>query len=422
MTRKKSIFSCNEGASIVLVGLSLMLLLLVTGVAVDIGRIYAVQEKAQSAADAALLGAVATLSTNVPDYQTEVRSLFDANYPASYMGSTIQNFTAVSSPDNTVFDVSFDVVLPMAIMQLFGDTDNTIRIAAQVTKPPSELPRTEVALVVDNTGSMAGSKIAGLKTAAHKMMEILFAGKPSLPNLHVSFVPYDVAVNIGTARRDWIQPDFQAGYDAMVAGVPSGGWVANRKNDYTPNAFVDVSDEPPTTATGLFRIPTSNPVRGCPADLPVKNLAPMKFGMNVKSDIDDAIDAMVISGCTRINVGLMWGWFTLSPKWQGVWDGSIRPEPAGPGVDKFMVLMTDGENTVYATDDATVSALCSAIKGQGIKLYTIGFGAAGQFDAVVLSNCASPNSYFHAPTSAQLETVFKAISDDILIRAMRLSK
>jgi Flp pilus assembly protein TadG len=63
----------------------LPLLLLVAAVTIDIGRMFAVQSEYQAALDAAALGAVATQSA-IP-VEVEVANLFNANYPANYLGS-----------------------------------------------------------------------------------------------------------------------------------------------------------------------------------------------------------------------------------------------------------------------------------------------------------------------------------------------
>ena len=157
----------------------------------------------------------------------------------------------------------------------------------------------------------------------------------------------------------------------------------------------------------------------------------MQFGMHNKSDILNMLQTMKASGCTRINVGLMWGWFTLSPNWRGLWDIAQPALPAdfSPQLSKQLVLMTDGQNTVFegnngaSVDDNTAAALCQAIKAQGITIYTVGFGAPGSINATLLQNCASQhNYYFNAPTAAQLQVVFHQIADEIVFNSLRLSQ
>lgn len=153
-------------------------------------------------------------------------------------------------------------------------------------------------------------------------------------------------------------------------------------------------------------------------------LAPMLFASNNKTAVFSAIDNMQISGDTRVNIGLMWGWFTLSPKWQGLWDNTKSGYPAAAGSgDKALVLMTDGTNTVNPTyDDTTTAQLCAAIKNQGITIYTVGFGLKNEINEPLLMSCATkPEYYFYSPTGEDLNRSFKQIADTIIYGTLKLS-
>jgi len=55
----------------------------------------------------------------------------------------------------------------------------------------------EVALVLDNSGSMQGSKINDLRKAAEALTELLFAGQSESDMVKVGVVPFAAAVNVG---------------------------------------------------------------------------------------------------------------------------------------------------------------------------------------------------------------------------------
>jgi len=236
-------------------------------------------------------------------------------------------------------------------------------------------------------------------------------------------VPYDVAVNIGTGRASWVQaPD--------VPGFL--GFVSNRDNDAPPDSNPnEYSDVPPTDEATKFREP-NNFNFSCGGDPVTTSLRPLQFGMTGKSAIQAATDQMQASGCTRINVGLMWGGYTLSPQWQGYFDTGRPglPLPATANSDKALVLMTDGENTVYLggggrnNDNTTTALQCSAIKARGVTIYTVGFGPRGSVNEPLLQACATlPTFYFYAPSAADLRTAFRRIADIIVTnRTLKLSK
>ncbi len=168
-----------------------------------------------------------------------------------------------------------------------------------------------------------------------------------------------------------------------------------------------------------------------------------------KSALNAAIDAMAAAGSTAGQVGVAWGWYTLSPTF-GLWSGASVPAAYGaPHVKKFAILMTDGEynspycNGVIAKDatsgsgsssdhincnatngDAYTQAqnLCTAMKQKGIIVYTIAFQLINTTAAQnLMTNCATDASHrYDAANETQLQTVFQTIATNLL--ALRLSK
>lgn len=174
----------------ILVAVIVPLLLAVLGVTIDTGRYYLVQAKAQSAADAALLGAVATKSTI--SVSTEMTKLFNANYPTGYMGSTVSSVT-VTNPSSGKYDTTIAISVPTIVMGIFGTSSGNITVTSQVTVgyQNTSAQSLELALVLDNSGNstMNASKIAALQAAIPGLVNIIFGGSADLPNVHVSVVP-----------------------------------------------------------------------------------------------------------------------------------------------------------------------------------------------------------------------------------------
>ncbi len=154
-------------------------------------------------------------------------------------------------------------------------------------------------------------------------------------------------------------------------------------------------------------------------------------------------------GGTTGNLGLSWGWRTISPHWRGLWGGetpTTHPLDYGtPFMDKVVVILTDGQNQFYDHDsgamprsdytaygrlealgvttlaqgrailDARMAGTCAAMKAEGIRIYAITFGASPDATAQALfRNCAStPAMYYHAPTNAILSDAFRAIGGEL---------
>jgi len=203
------------------------------------------------------------------------------------------------------------------------------------------------------------------------------------------------------------------------------------------------------------------PNKGCPR--PIYPLA----DANSKAALKSQIDAMIAywSTGTFLPTGLVWGWHVLSP-------GIPYTEGTKPGdlyydkTVKAIVFFTDGENEV--SDDATynppgnpnksrysaynyvntsvsgptyrlgstaaastdalntkTATLCSNVKTNNtpsdttddIRVYVVTFGTISSTASTLMQNCASVDDghalYYHAPTTSDLQDIFRQIGDDL---------
>ena len=162
-----------------------------------------------------------------------------------------------------------------------------------------------------------------------------------------------------------------------------------------------------------------------------------------------AIDSFSVAGSTAGQIGAAWGWYTVSPNFNSLWPDSAAGPYRDPNTLKAVIIMTDGEfNTPYcsgviardagsgsgsASDrihcnatngnpfDQTI-ALCTAMKAEGVIVYTVGLQVASGGGAErVIQNCASSSRHVYFPSSgADLTEAFKAIGRDIT--RLRISK
>ena len=85
--------------------------------------------------------------------------------------------------------------VPTTFMQLANIDTVGVGVTNTITKKERNI---ELVLVLDTTGSMQGSKLTAMKSAAKKMVDTLFDGKATSTTLKIAVVPYSVAVNIGS--------------------------------------------------------------------------------------------------------------------------------------------------------------------------------------------------------------------------------
>jgi len=331
------------------------------GVAIDSTRAYVVESRLGEALDAAELAASrVALEERMED---DAGAFFAANYPDGFLGTQIRaaNIDIAIDSDNAFITVTAATEMPASFMRLFGI--ETVQAPAR-----SVIQRlvqgAEIALVMDNTGSMKGSKIDAMKAAAADLVNIVFGAEESYDHLWFSLVSYTSTVNVGSARTNWL-----TGYDPAFNSAAFGPtswkecvqarWQTNRDETDDPpaiqrfNSFLYPStfNDPDPNAVGNEwrsnavdeRQAVENdgygPNLGCgPAFTPLTNQ---------KSQVLSAIDEMANwhRGGTTSNLGLVWGWRTLSPDWRGLWDVSDRPVAYDNDlITKMAIVLTDGEN------------------------------------------------------------------------------
>ena len=398
----------RHGNVAILFAFSLIPLLLATGVAVDYGRAMMVRDRMADAADSAALAIGSWPGLTQAQMTTKAQQFFDANYPPSTLG-TVGTVSVSFSGNDITATVSGTVKTTfMGIANILGANIDHIDVGASstITKQQGKI---ELALVLDNTGSMAGTKIANLKSAASNLVDQLAATAQGADAdaVRLSLVPYTMTVNVGPTNKGaaWLTGVMPTAYGTDIfttagtdrfkmlsqMGVSWGGCVEARPSPY------DVTESPPSSGGTLY-VPyfapdepdTSNGgyVNNYLTDVsgdqnkswqiqqgdPAKyNKAPKtgttslgyKFGPNSGCEIQPltrltnsfsgfkaAINSMTAGGDTDIKAGLMWGWHTLSPNppfADGVTYGKV-------GYTKIMILMTDGQNHNVVLSDNDQSA------------------------------------------------------------------
>lgn len=378
----------------------------VVGAAVDYARAARMQAKIQSALDSASL-AVAKDARNLPAAALQAAAVkaFAGNFtpPADLALGELQ-----VTRDGNAIRVSVGGTLRTTIAATMGVSTMPVSALSQTSWNE---PHIEIALVLDNTGSMASSgKMAALKTAAVDLINELEAARVSTDQVKIAVVPFEAQVRISTSFRDEAWMSFDAsGVPSHFSATTKAKWqgcLMDRNQPY------DTNDAAPTAAAARYR------------GVACKNggLAAIQPLTTNFSALRSAINAMQPVGTTNITVGVQAGLTVLSP---GVPFSQTGSEP---DVLRYMILLTDGDNTESryvpfnswnaATQmDPRTTQACDSVKAAGITLFTVRVINGNQ---TLLRNCASsPSMYFNVTSSSGIGDAFKAITS--MIKKMRLS-
>lgn len=197
-------FACDTHGNIAIISAFVIpLLLLITFGGIDLHRATTVKSNLQDALDAATLAAARSNHTTNAEITTVGLASLRANLaPFSDITLVANQTTFTLNASGAVIAnarVNVNVIVANIILPLVGrGTGDSITVAAH-----SEVVRAsqnvEVALILDTTGSMAGTKIADLKLAAKDLVDIVVQPVQTPWYSKVSIVPYSMAVNVDTA-------------------------------------------------------------------------------------------------------------------------------------------------------------------------------------------------------------------------------
>src|SRR5580765_4280049 len=127
MIRQKLRISNERGFALIYIAITMVTLLLFTGLAVDTGRAYVVKAQLTKAVDGAALAAARNLNSGNP--AAEAGTIYRANFPVGYMGTTSSTnpgdpgfFTSVVNEASgvNIVTVRATAILPTTFMSLGG--------------------------------------------------------------------------------------------------------------------------------------------------------------------------------------------------------------------------------------------------------------------------------------------------------------
>ncbi len=190
----------SSGNVAMMFALAALPLLMAVGSAIDYSRTISARSKVGEALDSALL-----MAAKLPPMSDSELTNFLNVQIAALVGPGNGTWTVknVSQGNNKL---SADVS---------GHVDTTFLKAAKMSKIDygthaqviREQKKVELALVLDNTGSMnSNGKIGALRDAANALVDIMYAGQGAAENVRTALVPFVTGVNIRASSfsKDWM--------------------------------------------------------------------------------------------------------------------------------------------------------------------------------------------------------------------------
>jgi len=402
------------------------------GASVDYSRANSIKVGMQAALDATALAMAKLAPTLTPG---ELQAKTTAYFNAMFKHADAKNMVVTPSfttSGGSQLTISAATSMDTAFMKLMGYSNLDIKSASTVKWGNSRL---RVALVLDNTGSMASAgKMDALKTATNGLLTQLKNAATANGDVYVSIIPFVKDVNVGASNYsaswiDWSDWDKNNGscskgrdvknYGSCMLenGKPKwtpashdtwNGCVTDRGSSTTPTGqdYDTNADAPGSTASSKF---SAEQYGSCP-----QPVMPLSYNW---SSMTTLVNGMSPAGNTNQAIGLAHGWMSL------VGGG---PYPAPPAKDpnytynQVIILLTDGLNTqnrwysAQASIDARQAMTCANVKAAGITLYTIQVNTDGDPTSALLQSCASTSDKFFLVTSSSgIGAIFNQIGTNL---------
>jgi Flp pilus assembly protein TadG len=426
----------QRGTVLVTFTLLLTALLGFVALGIEVGTWYVMRAELSKAVDAAALAGAANIASPNLNLVTLAQDFGDANFAPGYLGTASTGTAAASyavTYNTTQLTVTGSVSGLGIITKMFGIT--TIPMSATGVAQKNHV---QIMLVLDCSGSMAGTPIANLKTAATSFLSF-FTTTQSEDQMGLVTFSTAAIVNVP------LETNFVSSMQSVINAAKAGGYTNSEDaiaqagaqlpvQTGTPNAswkkqyIVFMTDGEPTA----FRSTFLN--QGTPYDAVVHTLA---NGMsNQWYDVytylaspttgnDLSVNAIptgngAANSTCKISEGN--GKYLYSTSWATAF--TAYPPPS-PYTTSYCDSSQASPRTVLAgyihtTGDQMAIDNAAALKARGVTIYTIGLEGDGGIDTTFLSNVSSGSNYaFVAPNSTQLQAIFNQIAKDITLQLVQ---
>src|ERR1700730_1278170 len=308
----KRFFSDRKGSVTPLLALGIIPIVGAVGAAIDYSRANSVRTAMQGAGDATALMLAKSASTLTADQlQQNATAYFQANFNRPDAQGLQVTATYGRGPSGLAVTVNGAATVNTSFLGLMGISKIPLTTSGTVAWSNARL---RVALVLDNTGSMAQyGKMTALQTASHNLLNQLKSAAQQDGDVYVSIIPFAKDVNVGASNytQSWIKWSGESDtwderngtcskssyHTQSTCTANKGAWTP--KNHNTWNGCVmdrdqnyDTLNTAPSTASTQFPAEQYN---ACPAAL---------MGLSYDwTALNSKIDAMKPSGGTNPATG-----------------------------------------------------------------------------------------------------------------------
>ena len=467
----KEFLRAQHGGVAMMAGFAVPLIFLATVASVEATHQAAAKLKLQNALDAAVINCATKyeFTREAGSGWRECAGIhFDQFIADEWPGSTI-NSEDWDEPGVDKVRATMNVHIP-PLFNLLPTFTLTLQTQANVHRQP----HVEIALVLDISRSMEGTKFTNMQSGALDFVTTLYDEAETGAGINVSVIPFGDTVRFPTTYRDWLEPDYvtltpeqQADpdlnpffqYQESRPDVCENGTLTSLSNNKTQcvpmmdwnGCFTDQEDTE-ITSRGMPISPDYLPdinltrdahlpeaykhVGFCPNDGATalflesdeQTTLDMISGMNQDWEVSPPTRSDLGWG-TGTDTALSWAWRILHPSNRGKFkESSTLPAASSSNRTKHIVILSDGQpigqarnNDPLRTNTASgnLSQICQSIRNETatgtdpIHIWSIAYGDESAVGAAMQNCNAGDGGYYFAGTE-NVSAIFQAIARDII--------
>ena len=431
--KMEKILSNQKGAVLLIFALLLIVLVGFVALGMEVGRWYLVRAELSKGVDAAALAGAKNISNPYVTVNTLVQEIGRENFPPGYVETLASGAGSISFGSQVIdsknIRVTGNVSAQAILTRLFGIDQIAVQAAGVGQKN-----EVEIMMVLDRSGSMDGTPIRDLKRAAISFLDFF---EETQDRDKMGLISFATGVTVNQPLTTNYVTSMTSRINAMTATGATNAEDALDQAD-GPQGFTDQTGVPgdrrvqqylifftdghPTAFRGTFRrngtvydavvmgtgqhcdtVYDSMGYTNSENFYPTSTLTPTPTGDGYRTS-----GSAPLTNC-RDNHNRRY----LNTKWY-VFEDPRDPLPSRYNPNYCSIPESVLEPYICNTAKSMAIAHAQELKNRYIKIYTIGLG---DVDRSVLGQIASGPTYeYYAPTSADLEAIFKKIAKEIKLR------
>lgn len=379
LAKRAALFGRDENGSLTLFTLVLFLLMVMMGgLAIDLMKYEQTRTQLQNTLDRCTLMAASLEQKLTP------RNVVTDCVTKSGLGSALNKITVVEAMNSRDVTAQGLADTKPFFLHLLGINDFD---AKAVSSAQQAITNVEIVLVLDVSGSMKGTKLANLKSAANEFVDTMLGSDPN-HRFSISLVPYNAQVNLGEVLRGkYNAVNLNDVQDVNCLELPASTYATSNLSRSLPLPMMAYADHYYGTNRANGFVASNSPYALPVYDREFCRKEPaniVRLPSQDATSLKSRISAMQAEGNTSIMLGMKWGLTLLDPGARGMYSelisegqmsANLRGRPfdyTDPDAMKVIVLMTDGDHIAHdRINDAYKTGLSPIYRSSGDGVYSI---------------------------------------------------